>query len=220
MTPARRAAIVSCALLVASVAVAGASRVEPTPIRVPLSELPLSIGGWHGHVEPPLEQRILNVLKADDYTVRTYRQAEGKMASLYIGYYDSQRQGDTVHSPLNCLPGAGWIPLSVTRLPLTVPTSASPSGPSRHVVVNRVVIERELSRQLVLYWYQSHGRIVASEYRGKFYTVVDAIRLNRSDGALVRVIVPIRDGDDVSAERSASSFVDALFPLLQRHLPS
>ena len=220
MTPAGRAAIVSCALLVASVAVTRASRVEPTPIRAPLSDLPLSMGRWTGQVEPPLAQRILDVLKADDYTVRTYRTADGRVANLYIGYYDSQRQGDTMHSPLNCLPGAGWTPMSITRIPLTVPTAAGRPTGTRAVVVNRVVIERGLNRQLVLYWYQSHGRVIASEYWGKIYTVLDAIRLNRTDGALVRVIVPISGGDDAGAQRTASSFVESLFPLLHRHLPS
>ena len=138
---------------------------------------------------------------------------------LYVGYYGSQRQGDTVHSPLNCLPGAGWVPTAVGRRTLSV----SDNGHARTIEVNRVVIQKGLDRQLVLYWYQGHGRVVASEYWGKVYLVADAIRMNRTDGALVRVMVPLRDdGRDAEAasEQAAEDFTRDVFPLLGRHLPS
>ena len=111
---------------------------------------------------------------------------------LYVGYHDSQRQGDTIHSPLNCLPGAGWQPLEQGRITVSVRDhgTARPAP----IEVNRVVIGKGLDRQLVLYWYQSHRRVVASEYWGKVYTVLDAMRYNRTDAAMVRVITPVRDG--------------------------
>jgi EpsI family protein len=89
-------------------------------------------------------------------------------------------------------------------------------------MVNRILIQRGLDRQLVLYWYQSHGRIVPSEYWGKVYTVVDAIRLNRTDAAMIRVISPVANGDAASvdaAQRATTDFVQAFFPLLGRYLP-
>jgi EpsI family protein len=138
---------------------------------------------------------------------------------LYVGYYQSQRQGDTMHSPLNCLPGAGWLPISQKRIEINV---ADEHGP-RTVLVNDFVIEKGLDRQVVLYWYQSHGRVVASEYWGKIYTVVDAVRLNRSDGALVRLVVPIGANTpdaQAKAEASAVAFAQAIFPQLGRYLPS
>ena len=138
-----------------------------------------------------------------------------------MGYYGTQRQGASIHSPLNCLPGAGWIPVEQGRLALNV--ASSPNGPRRTIEVNRVVIEKGLDRQLVLYWYQSHDRVIASEYWGKIYTVVDAIRLNRTDAALVRVIAPIKSRDPgalEAAEPAASGFVEALFPQLGKYLPS
>jgi EpsI family protein len=139
--------------------------------------------------------------------------------SLYVGYYNSQRQGDSIHSPLNCLPGAGWEPLSKSfvKIPVTM------AGRTTEIDANRYIIQKGLDRQLVLYWYQSHGRTVASEYWSKFYLIRDAVRLNRTDAALVRVIVPIvpnRDGAETTAETQAMDFVGSMFPVLSNYLPS
>jgi EpsI family protein len=140
---------------------------------------------------------------------------------LYIGYYESQRQGDTMHSPLNCLPGAGWSPVQNDHLSINVPVSlgTTTGARERSIEVNRYIIEKGVDRQVVLYWYQSHGRVVASEYWGKIYMVVDAIRINRTDGALVRVVAPIVTSQE-DAELDAVDFVRVLFPSLERYLPS
>jgi EpsI family protein len=138
--------------------------------------------------------------------------------SLYVGYYASQRQGETMHSPLNCLPGAGWLPVERGRAVL--PVRSAPDGPMRRIEVNQFVIQKGLDRQAVFYWYQSRDRVIASEYWGKVYTVLDAIRYNRTDAALIRVIVPIAQGETSGTARAAGvSFVDALFPRLVKHLP-
>lgn len=216
----QRSVIVACCLLAVSAFLARASRAEPTPIREPLAGLSFQIGDWRGRQDPPLEPEVLEVLGADDYTVRTYVRGGSEVAGLFIGYFDSQRQGDTIHSPLNCLPGAGWTPTSSARASLAVPASTAPGAPDREIAVNQVVITKGLDRLFVLYWYQSHGRVVASEYWGKIYTVVDAIRLNRTDAALVRVIVPFTGADERAAEATARAFATELFPLLTRHLPS
>jgi EpsI family protein len=219
----RRIFVVAVLLLVTFGYLARKSTAEPTLRREPLSLLPLQIGPWRGTNAPDFQQKILNVLGVDDYARRTYRaRTEPGWVGLYVGYYASQRQGDTVHSPLNCLPGAGWTPISQDRATVEVkdtPTAAA----NRPIEVNRFVIQKGLDRQLVLYWYQSHGRVVASEYWGRIYTVTDAIRYNRTDAALVRVIVPIPgdapDAIDVAHARGVR-FVQALFPYLGRHLPS
>jgi EpsI family protein len=140
---------------------------------------------------------------------------------LYIGYYESQRQGDTIHSPLNCLPGAGWQPISKSYVPIPV-SSAGTEG--RTITVNRYVIEKGLERQVVLYWYQSHGRVVANEYKSKVLMVYDAMRLNRSDAALVRVISGYVSSEGEEGERAAdqraTEFTKQMFPLLDKYLPS
>lgn len=218
----RRILVVALLLIVTFGYLARKSTAEPTLIRLPLSQLPLTLGPWTGRPSPDLEQRILDILGVDDYARRTYSaRREPGWIGLYIGYYASQRQGDTVHSPLNCLPGAGWTPVSQDRI--TIPVRDALTLPDRDITINRYVIQKGLDRQLVLYWYQSHGRIVASEYWGRIYTVTDAIRHNRTDAALVRVIVPIL-GESSEATSAAQArgvrFVQAMFPYLGRHLPS
>jgi EpsI family protein len=198
--------------------VARAERPEPVPVRTSFDSFPMKIGDWQGVRQPPFEDRVLAVLGVDDYVVRAYYAPDRSSVGLYMGYYGSQRQGDTMHSPLNCMPAAGWEPLSQSML--SIPVSAGGAWAASNIVVNRYVIEKGVDRQLVLYWYQSHGRVVASEYWGKFYLVRDAVRLNRTDGALVRIIAPIADeGGELAAEKSAVGFAKALFPLLGNYLP-
>src|SRR5208283_5017648 len=123
---------------------------------------------------------------------------EGELG-LYIGYFRTQRTGATIHSPKNCIPGAGWQPMVSQIYELTL-------DDGRKVPVNLYVIRKDLEQQIVLYWYQSHGRVVASEYWGKFYLVYDALRLNRTDAALVRITVPVRNGDTDAAREQAIAF--------------
>jgi EpsI family protein len=206
---------VSACLVATAIGVSAASRTEKVPLRAPLSELPLTLGEWTGTPGQPLDPKVLAILRPDDYTLRTYTRG-ADFAGLYISFHGSQRQGDTIHSPLNCLPGAGWIPTTQGYSTITVDEGARP----RAIEVNRVVIEKGLDRALVLYWYQSHGRVTASEYWGKFYMVVDSIRLARTDAALVRIVIPMTEGDNGAADRAGVSLVRALFPQLPRYLPT
>lgn len=197
---------------------------EVVPSRQRLDEFPLQIEQWQGRRSADLDQAILGELGVDEYVNAVYAGADRSLIGLYIGYYGSQRQGDTIHSPANCLPGGGWQPIDAGRMMVPVPAEGDPLGstPTRRAEINRWIIQKGDDRQLVLYWYQSHGRVVASEYWTKFYLVFDAMRLNRTDGALIRVITPItgdspRAVDD--AERRALSFVADMFPVLNRFLP-
>jgi EpsI family protein len=199
--------------------VAVASETEPTPIRESFVSFPMQLGQWRGSASENFSKEILDVLGVDEYLNRTYR-TDKAIVGLYVGYYQSQRQGDAIHSPLNCLPGAGWEPISRTYLPVTVETS--PGGPTREISINRYLIRKGLETQVVLYWYQSQGRVVANEYASKVYMVWDAIRSNRTDAAMVRVVAPVlRQGaSDADAERASVEFVKTIFPLLGRYLPS
>jgi EpsI family protein len=214
-----RATVLLVTLLCGAVAVVRANHPEQAPPRVSFAQFPSQLGGWSGRQQPPLEDRILAILGVDDYLDRIYYGPDRSVASLYIGYYKSQRQGDSIHSPQNCLPGAGWEPTEKGLL--TITTAAV--GGLASISVNRYVIQKGVDRQLVLYWYQSHGRVVASEYWSKFFLIRDAVRLNRTDAALVRVIIPIannEDNGDRTAESEAVDFVKRLFPALPSYLPS
>jgi EpsI family protein len=215
----RRPLVLAVLFVVTAVVLGKASQAEPTPIRRPLADLPITLGEWSGRVEADFSPQIVKVLGVDDYANRSYYGTDKQRLGLYVGYHSTQRHGDTIHSPLNCLPGAGWAPVDQGRIAVPVKDS---SGSERTIEINRVVIERGLDRQLVLYWYQSHARVVASEYWGKVYTVVDAIRLNRTDAALVRVVAPVptREAADLAkADDRARRFVQELFPQLGNHLP-
>jgi EpsI family protein len=176
----------------------------------------MTTGAWTATADSPFDDEILTVLGVDDYVSRVYYRTDGAAVGLYMGYYASQRQGDTIHSPQNCLPGAGWEAVANGRLRI-----ANADGHGRDMIVNRYIVQKGLDRQLVLYWYQSHGRVVASEYWSKLYLITDAIRTNRTDGSMVRVISPMAHGDEsgAAAERVAEDFVRAIVPTLPAYLP-
>ncbi len=170
----------------------------------------MAMGGWLGQ-DDPLEARIVSALGVSDYAHRAYMRSGGQPVDLYVGYYKSQRTGETIHSPKNCLPGAGWEPVRAGRL--TIPMAAAPT-----IVVNEYLVEKGPAQYLVLYWYQSHGRVIASEYSGKAWLVFDAITRNRTDAALVRVLTTTRNGEDQARAR-AVQFVQVLYPRLNTFIP-
>ena len=206
-----RLLIVALCFVGTSLVLARSSQFEAIPDRRPFAEFPLRIGAWHGQRAASFEPAIVRELGVDDYINAIYRTPSSGVLGLYVGYYASQRQGDAIHSPANCLPGAGWQPAETGRLTIDAGTPTE---------VNRWIIQKGDERQLVLYWYQSHGRIVASEYASKVHLVLDAIRLNRTDAALVRIIQPIGDGSVEAAEAAAVEFARSLMPQLQRFVPA
>jgi EpsI family protein len=185
---------------------------ESTPPARPLSEFPRDIGSYQAVAEFPFDAATLKVLGVTDYVNRGYYSPTKGEVGLYIGYFRTQRTGATIHSPKNCLPGAGWQPTvsEIYTLPL-------PDG--RQVPVNLYVISKDLDQQVVLYWYQSHGRVVASEYWGKFYMVADAIRMNRTDAALVRITAPVRNGDVDAARDQAITFAQKVALDVEQIIP-
>jgi EpsI family protein len=212
-----RAIIVFVCLVGGAGVIARAQRYETVPIRTSFALFPMQVGDWRGVQEPPFDPNVLRVLGVNDYLTRAYFRPDKAGVGLYIGYWESQRQGDTIHSPLNCLPGSGWNPVSKTTI--QVPNGIG----NEEIAINRYLVEKGLERQLILYWYQSHGRVTANEYWSRLFLIRDAVRLNRTDGSMVRVIAPVRpdvDNAETVAERTAAQFVKALFPLLPTYLPS
>src|SRR6476469_1734958 len=159
-----------------------------------------------------IDDQTMKVLRASDYVMRNYRTPGGEVANFYVGYYATQRDGSTFHSPLNCLPGTGWTMSDPARITIT-----SPAGKS--FLANRYVIQNGDQKSLLVYWYQGRGRSVASEYWGKVYTVLDSVRLRRSDGALVRVIVPIGESES-AALRSATDLAAGVTSALPEFVPN
>jgi EpsI family protein len=164
-------------------------RTEAIPQSKPLSTFPAVIGEWRMLHEGVIEQEERDVLRADDYLTRQYAGSSGKTASLFVAYFRSQRAGQTPHSPKNCLPGSGWSWSVADTIRVNIAGRAQP------IEINRYVVSKNNERAVVLYWYQSRDRVVASEYRAAAFTAWDALRYNRTDTGLVRVVTPVaQDG--------------------------
>ena len=180
-------------LLVNAWAYLGEARVE----RKQLKDFPSQVGAWkQTGSDEQFNEQTLAVLRASDYLLRNYHDADGRAVNFYVGYYASQRDGATYHSPLNCLPGSGWVMSDPARI------MVSPTGGGAAFEANRFVIANGRDRALMIYWYQGRGRAVASEYWGKIYTVLDSVRRRRSDGAMVRVMVPVGNSQE-EAQKTA-----------------
>jgi EpsI family protein len=189
-------------------------RTEVIPNRRPLSSFPAELANWPstGIVQ---EQKTLEVLGPGDFMERVYQDPAGNLPAvdLFIAYFPSQRTGDTIHSPQHCLPGSGWSPVENVRVTLSVPGHEP-------FPANRYVISNGDDRRLVLYWFWAHDRGVASEYWAKYYLVRDAIRMNRSDGSLVRLVTPMYPGETPdAAEQRIFPFTAAVVPLLDDYIP-
>ncbi len=210
-----KAALAATVLLLAQAAVLYSSiRPEAIPQGRPLEQLPLSMGSWDFVEDYAVDQETRDVLKADDLLYRGYKDpSTGRVATLEVAAFRSLRNGKTPHSPKNCLPGSGWTQLSSNMYPIDI-------GDGQPIVVNRYVVQHGDDRSVVLYWYQSRQRVVASEYAAKFWVMADAIRLNRTDTAMVRVVVPIVHEDADAATNTAANFIQAFFGPLRRILPS
>jgi len=210
----RYALILSLALAAQAVAVFAFARTENVPPLRPLKECPARFAGWSMASEGVVEQEVQDVLRADDTMTRVYKQeATGLPAGLFVAYFKTQRTGQAPHSPKNCLPGSGWVPSASEVLPISIPGVPEP------IRVNRYVVSRGEEKSVVLYWYQTPSRVIASEYEAKFFLVVDSIRTHRSDTALIRVVSPVMRGDEQAASEAAVNFVQSFFIPLRQHLP-
>lgn len=190
------------------------NRGEVFPPRKPLAEFPQKLGEWSG-TDVEITKDIRDILGPGDFLLRVYQDETERRPNtdLFMAYFPSQRAGDTIHSPKNCLPGAGWTPIDAARVPLSIDGRAP-------FPVNRYVIAKGDDRLLVLYWYWAHDRAVASEYWAKVYLVADSIRMNRSDGALVRLTTRMLPGESVdSAMGRLVPFADQVVPLLNQYIP-
>jgi EpsI family protein len=186
---------------------------EIIPPREPLRLFPQTIQNWSS-VEMPLSKEVLDILGPGDFLMRNYHEtATGSDVDLFIAYFPSQKAGDTIHSPKNCLPGAGWAPVQSDRISVNLPGHEP-------FPVNRYLIARGEDRRLVLYWYWAHDRAVASEYSAKFYLIADSIRMRRSDGSLIRVTTRLGSSESIdSAQQTLMSFASNIVPLIDNYVP-
>lgn len=181
--------------------------------RKELKDFPRDIGTWQQKgVDQKFDDATISVLRASDYLMRDYQRFGGVVGNFYVGYYASQRDGATYHSPLNCLPGSGWVMSNPGRITVT-PEGQAPFE------ANRFIIENGGNKQLLVYWYQGRGRKTPSEYWGKIYTVIDSVKMRRSDGAMVRVIVPVGASESAALE-AARNLAGTVSEALPEFIPN
>ncbi|WP_143735689.1 VPLPA-CTERM-specific exosortase XrtD [Microbulbifer mangrovi] len=182
------------------------------PERATFSEFPMDLGDWSGSAYS-LEQGIENLLAADDYLIADFSATAGDYVNLYMAYYVSQNEGRSVHSPRLCIPGGGW---KITDFKTVSYALADGSD----FPINRAEIELNSEKQLVYYWFEQRGRRVANEYLMKWYLLVDSIKLNRTDGALVRVTTVVGHDEDVAdADARIATFISDAISHVQNYVP-
>ena len=175
----------------------------------------MNFGEWRG-TRQSLEGIYLDTLKLDDYVMADYASDRSSPINLYIAYYNSQRKGEAVHSPRSCLPGGGWQLRDFDQRTLAdVKINGQP------LRVNRTLIELGDHRQLVYYWFQQRGRVITNEFAVKWYLFWDSLTRHRTDGALVRLIIPLPRTSDVAiADRQLTEFAGQIVPKLPQYLPN
>jgi exosortase D (VPLPA-CTERM-specific) len=188
------------------------SRSEEIPKRASFVEFPARIGLWQGHVSS-LDTETERGLGLDDYILSDYTRPDGKIVNLYVAYYASQRKGESPHSPLVCIPGGGWAITDLDKITV--------ASFGEKLALNRVIIQKGPVKQLVYYWFDERGRKLANEFWAKFYLLADAVVMNRTDGALVRLTTQISPGEsERDADQRLQTFMEDAVPKLPAFLPS
>ena len=180
----------------------------------PFNTFPMTIGPWHG-VTSRFDQKVYDILGVNDSILASYHSAKQGEVSLYVGFYQSQKEGDLIHSPKNCLPGSGWNITETSIEKVDVGTKSAP----KFINVIKLILEQDAQKQVVLYWFQSRGRIISSEYMQKIWLVIDSITKHRTDGSFVRVIAPVVKSEDATI-KIMKNFIRDIYPYLKEYIPS
>ena len=203
--------IVVCILLAAIVYLKYFTVIEAVPLPADIEGFPEQIGSFTMTGSSELSKEVLQELRVSSYINRDYRDREGHQLSLYLGYYEEQREGAMIHSPRHCMPGSGWNPVDSSIVSVTFP------GSNKSYNINRILFQKGMDKIIMYYWYQGRNRIVANEYVDRFLLIMDSMFRHRSEGALVRVIGPWDSSGNY--EKKQEQFIADLLPVLQKHLP-
>lgn len=178
----------------------------------PFSQFPLEIGLWRG-VTSQMDEKVYNILGVEDYIMANFSKSPDQAVNLYVGFYQSQSKGDLIHSPKNCMPGAGWNIVQSSTIPIDLPKSG------KTIKIARLLLNKDGQKQVVYYWFQSRGRIINSEYMQKIWLVLDSITKKRTDGSFVRLIAPVLK-NETETELLLTQFADEVYPVLNQFIPN
>jgi exosortase D (VPLPA-CTERM-specific) len=188
-------------------------RTQYLPARPGLATLPLALAGWQGTPQS-LDPRTERTLGATDYLLADYGNGRGDHVNFWVAYYEEQIRNTAIHSPKECLPGAGWeyVDLSVVDAPID-------PGVGAPFQLNRGLIAKGSEQMVMYYWLDMRGRKLTNEIWMKMTNLYDSIVEGRSDGALVRLITQVEVGETVAdAERRLASFLNSMYPHLEPHV--
>jgi EpsI family protein len=195
---------------------------EVRPERTSLEQFPAALGEWVCAQREHMTEDVERNLGVTDYLICTFeRPSQGEAVNVYVGYHASQvrKEGGgsnetMIHPPAHCLPGSGWDIVDSQKVPLDLP--GLPGAPAE---VNRLVIAKGEQRQLVYYWYQERGRVIAADWRKIVALFTDRAVRQRTDGALVRLTAPIPRRDEQKAEDSLLALAGTIVPQLPAYVP-
>ncbi|MBW1613684.1 MAG: EpsI family protein [Deltaproteobacteria bacterium] len=210
----KRIFIVSALMILTMVCLRYISHGENILPNKSFSTFPKQIGEWVGK-EEHFDKRIYDIVGVDDSILSNYHTSDGQQVQLYVGFYRSQREGDLIHSPKHCMPGAGWNIIRTSIEELIIPNH----NPGKIKCI-KLILQKGTQRQVVLYWFQSRGRFISSEYMQKIYLVIDSIIKHRTDGSFVRLIAPVERDNEGEALEAIKDFAKLLIPILQEYIPS
>ena len=187
---------------------------EKIPIKRSFDQFPLKVGDWTG-TRRQMEQKYIDTLDLSDYLIIDYRNSKGRVINFYVAYYESQRKGESIHSPATCLSGGGWL---FRQAGAVIVPGLGPAGGS--MLVNRAFMQKMDYKQLSYYWFLQRGRVLTNAYQMKFFTFWDALTRQRTDGALVRVITPVHEAEGPkAAEARIQDFIRQIVPILAQFIP-
>lgn len=178
----------------------------------PFKDFPMKIKNWEGWTSS-LDDKVYNILGVEDYILANYKRGSEETVSLYVGFYQSQKEGDIIHLPKNCMPGAGWNIAQASQEIIEI------SEAQKEITVIKLTLVKGYEKQIVLYWFQSRGRIIASEYMQKIWLVIDSVIKHRTDGSFVRLISPVIV-DEKTTLKTLKDFAAELYPALLDFIPS
>lgn len=177
----------------------------------PFSTFPKQIGEFKGE-EQFFSDEVYAAVGVDDSALISYVNSVNEFVQLYIGYYKSQRKGDMIHSPKNCMPGSGWEITSSSLENVELQDG-------KIISIIKLILEKGAEKQIVLYWFHARGRIVNSEYKQKIFLVIDSIFKNRTDDSFIRLISPVIDKKENETLIYMKRFVKDLMPVIDEYIP-
>jgi exosortase D (VPLPA-CTERM-specific) len=209
---ARRTLLALCLMGLTAAAAQGVQFRERIPIKRPFAQFPETVQGWTGQHQS-MESKFVEALDFSDYVIIDYHDGTGKSVNFYTAYYETQRKGESIHSPSTCLPGSGWVFQESGDTAIRL-------ADGRDILVNRAFMQKGPVKELTYYWFPQRGRIITSAWELKFFVFWDALTRQRTDGALVRLITPVYENERVAdAEARLQGFVRAIVPVLDEFIP-